>query len=253
MKTILAVIGSLLAGFSAEAQQTQVDSKYGERPASSVFDPSGLLSPAQQQEISEPLVKIRMNEGIDVLVIVLPEIGEAPPKHIARGFAEKWIDTKLHSVVLHVPGHPDSPWISPGEVVGVAIKSEAVEETIAAAERRAAAEPDDFGKIRAASIEAADTIRYWMGGAAIRSEEIISMRLERQLALEKRQRLIKLAAILAMAAAIPMIAGFFFLYISFKNSRPKTFPTLRKTPRLGAPYAGGNHAATGPRNNSTSS
>lgn len=246
MKTIFAVIFSLVAAFSTLVGQTRADSKYGERPSSSVFDPSGLLTPREHREISEPLLKIRMNEGIDVLVIVLPEIGEAPPEHVAKGFAEQWIDNELHSVVLHVPGHPDSPWISPGEIVGVAVKSEAVEETITAAERRAAAEPDDFGKIRAASIEAADAIRYWMGGAAIRSEEIISRRLEHQLAFEKRQRLLKLAAVLAAAAAIPLIAGIIFLYIGFKNRRPKIFPTLRKTSRLGAPYAGGNHAVNTP-------
>lgn len=247
MKTLPpAIIFFLAAAIATIADQVPNDSRYGERPASSVFDPAGVLTPQEQREISEPLVKIRMNEGIDVLVIVLPEIGEAPPDHVARGFAEQWISNELHSVVLHVPGHQDSPWISPGEIVGMAVDPTLVEETIGAAERRAAAEPDDFGKIRAASIEAADAIRYWMGGAAIRSEEKISRRLESQLAFERRQRLLKLAVVLAAAAAIPLIAGFVVLYIRLKNNRPKTFPKLRKVPRLGAPYAGGNHAVSQP-------
>lgn len=244
MKTIATAMLLFLGCLMAAAEQTQTDSKYGDRPASSVFDPYGVLTPTQHENISAPLRKIREDEGIDVIVVILPEIGEAPPEHVAKGFADIWIDTKLHAVVLHVPGHPDTPWIVPSNIVGLAVKAEAIKTSISDARQRARAEPDDYGKIRAASIEAADLIRYWIGGALIRSEEVITLRLQRQLAFEKRQRLLKLAAALAAAAAIPMILGFVALYLRLRENRPKHFPAIRRIQRLGAPYAGGNHAVT---------
>jgi hypothetical protein len=244
MKSMILPILAFLCLQAVEADQTQSGFKFGERPKNSIFDPTGVLTPQQQVLIAGPLGKILKAEGIDVMVVILPEIGDAPPEHVAKGFAEKWATTKVNSVVLHVPGHPDSPWILPGDVVGLAVKPEAVSATITEAEKRARAESDDFGKIRAASIEAADAIRYWMGGAFILTERHINQQLANQLAFERRERLLKLAAALAAAGAIPLILGLVFIYLRIRNSGAREFPQIRKVQRLGAPYAGGNHTLT---------
>jgi len=236
--------GILLLAFAPGlfAQGVEKDFKFGGRPPDAVFDPADVLLPKQRQEIAAPLAKVLANEGIDVLVVILPEIGDAPAKHVAKGFREKWSDQLINVVVLHVPGNPESPWIIPGEVIARVVKSDKLQESLDAAQRRARAEPDDYAKIRAGSVEAADLMRYWTGGAVIRSEAIITDRLTRQLAFEKRQRLLKLAAMLGLAGAIPIIAVLLLFLTKLKKRGPRNFPPVRKFSRLGAPYAGGNNA-----------
>jgi len=238
---IPAALVSLLLCVAAEADQTQSGFKYGERPKNSIFDPTGVLTPQEQDRISEPLRAILRNEGIDIIIVILPELGDAPPGHVVKGFAEKWATTTVNSVVLHVPGKEGSPWIFPG-----AVKPEVVNETIEAARKRASAEPTDFGKVRAASIEAADAIRYWLGGELLRTEDMVSRRLEWQIERERRERQLKVSAALGAAALFPLFFGAVFLVLRLKGRRPKSFPSLRKTSRLGAPYAGGNSNCSKP-------
>ncbi|QTN32117.1 TPM domain-containing protein [Akkermansiaceae bacterium] len=238
MKILAAFLGLLLC-IPAGADQTQSNFKYGERTGNSIFDPKGVLTPQEKDDISAPLREILKNEGIDILVVILPEIGDAPPMHVAREFAEKWATTTVNSVVLHVPGKQGSPWIFPGEVMAAALKPESVKHMIAAAEKRAAAEPTDFGKVRAASVEAADAIRYWLGGALLHTEERINKRLELQLERDRRERLLKLSAALGAAALIPLAFAAVFLTLRMRGREGLRFPQLRKSARLGAPYSGG--------------
>lgn len=244
MKTLALFLLLSVSLLFAESEQAQSGFRFGERPKNSVFDPGGILTPKELAELAEPLAKVRESEGIDVMVVILPVINEVLPEHVAEGFAEKWASTKLNAVVLHVPGREGSPWIFPGRVMGEMLKPEALSESITAAEKRAAAEPTDFGKVRAASTEASDALRYWMGGAVIRSEEMINRRLAAQLVYESRQQLIKAAAVLGAAALIPLLVGLVLIVLSIRNSRPKLFPNIRILPRLGAPYSGGNNAVS---------
>lgn len=219
--------------------------QYGERPVNSVFDPTGVLTVKETKEISDPVLKILENEEIDVIVVILPEIGEAPPRHVARGYADKWSRTKINAAVLHVPGSENSPWIFPGKALSDAVMPEVIQESLEDAESRASAELSDFDKIRAASIEAADIMRFWKGNIVIYKEETVSRQLQARLDFEKKQRLIKLSLALGAAALIPLIIGFVFFFIRIKNSGVKRFPNVRVVRRLGAPYSGGNNAVSG--------
>ncbi|MFM2197869.1 MAG: hypothetical protein RLZZ505_1301 [Verrucomicrobiota bacterium] len=242
MKTLAFLLLLSASLLSADTDQTQSGFRYGERPKNSVFDPAGILTPKEQAALAEPLAKVRESEGIDVMVVILPEIQEVQPEHVAAGFAQKWAMTKVNAVVLHVPGKDGTPWIFPGDVMNSILKPGTLRVSMAAAEKRAAAEPTDFGKVRAASTEASDAIRYWMGVSVIRSEQMIDKRLEAQLAHERRQRLLKLAAVLGAAALIPLAATVFLIVARVRNARPRFFPHTRVVPRLGAPYSGGNNA-----------
>lgn len=243
---IYLIFGMLLLATAPglRAQGPEKEFKFGSRPHDGIFDPAGILLSKQREEIAVPLAKVLKNEGIDVLVIILPEIGDAPAKHVAQGFREEWSDTPINAVALHVPGNPESPWIFPGDVINRLVKAEKLLESVDAGEKRAAAEADDFGRIRAASVEAADIMRFWTGGAVLRTESLISERETRELAFENRRRLIKLAAMVGLAGAIPIIAGLVFFLGRLKKTGPRNFPPVRKIPRLGAPYAGGNHAVS---------
>ncbi|MDP4626092.1 MAG: TPM domain-containing protein [Akkermansiaceae bacterium] len=231
--------------FAVSADQAQSGFKYGERPTNSVFDPTGILTVKEADEIATPLVEILKNEEIDVIVVVLPEIGTAPPLHVARGFAEKWSQTEINAVVLHIPGQEDSPWIFPGKVMSSTLPPDVMRQSLEEAESRARAEPSEFSKIKAASIEAADVMRFWKGSEVIRDEVKISRQLQARLIFEQRDRLIKLSLGIGAAALIPLIFGAVFFFVRIKSSGAKRFPDLRVTHRLGAPYSGGNNAVSG--------
>ncbi len=231
----------------AVAQESAKDFEFGKRPMDGVFDPSGILGQKQRNDVADPLGVILETQNIDVMVVILPEIGSAPPKHVAKGFRDEWAVSPVNAVVLHVPGNPQSPWIFPGDIIYRVVKASQLEEWIDAGEKRASSESDDFGKIRAASVEATDIMRYSSGGALLQSEILISERFKQQIAHDKKERLMKMAFFLSLAGAVPIVIGLGYLVANFGKSRPRNFPIVRKIPRLGAPYAGGNNAAGNPR------
>lgn len=228
----------------ARANLDKTDFKFGPRPESGFFDPADIITDAQRKEIAAPLARILEEEGIDVMVVLLPEKSSVPAKFFVSFFFENWKKSEINAVVFYVPGEPGSPWIFPGAVVEKVVSPEILKASVAAAEKRARAEPDDFGKIRAASIEAADVMRYWTGGAILRTESILYEREKQLAALERKKRLLKIGGMLGAAAGIPLIVGLAFLINRIRQDSPRNFPNVRKISRLGAPYAGGNTAST---------
>ena len=88
--------------------------EFGDRPPTQVFDPAESLGAPMPAEISEPLVSIYQNEGVDVVVVVLDDLEGESAREVALRFAERWCDSPVHAVVLHVPGTAEGPWIVPG-------------------------------------------------------------------------------------------------------------------------------------------
>jgi hypothetical protein len=216
--------------------------EYGPRPPLSVFDPKGFLAPPQLKAISDPLAAYFQKEGIDVIVVMLADLGNAPPEHVARSFATAWCASPLHCIVLHVPGREDSPWIVPnGRLVGH-LNPDQVQQAVANARRRAASEPKDPDKVRAAANEAADMLRYWMANAINRSDMIQTESARIRSELETRSRQWKVGVMVTIASVIPVIAGISLLLVFLSRRGPRYFPKSRSGPRLGAPHAGGNHA-----------
>ncbi|MEY3896844.1 MAG: hypothetical protein RLZZ214_2364 [Verrucomicrobiota bacterium] len=216
--------------------------EYGPRPPLSVFDPGGSMDPAQVKAISDPLAAFYQKEGIDVIVVVVPELGNAPPEHVARSFASAWCKSPLHCVVLHVPGREDGPWIVPNGRLVEHLNPDQVQQAVNAGRRRAASEAKDADKVRAAANEAADMLRYWMANALNRSEIIRteSGRIRSELETRSRQR--TMAAMLTAASVVPVIAGISLIIVFLRRRGARYFPQPASRPRLGAPYAGGNHA-----------
>jgi hypothetical protein len=216
--------------------------EYGPRPSLPVFDPDEFLEPALVKEIAEPLAKNLREEGVDVMVVVLKDIGSAPPEHVARQFAAAWCTSPAHCIVLHVPGNPGSPWIVPaGQVINDA-RPEQLEQDVMDRERRAKAEPDDPHKVKAAASESADMLRYWMKNALNRSEmiqtESTRIRTEQEtISIKKRVAIFgTLASLLPLAALLGVIMR------GIRKRGPAYFPNHLWRLRLGAPHAGGNHA-----------
>ncbi len=216
--------------------------EYGLRPASPVFDPAGLLKPEAVKEISGPLESIAKSEDIDILVVVLADLDQAPPELVAGRFAKAWCVSPLHCVVLDVPGHADSPWIVPGGKLIAYLNPEQVRDAVANACRRAASEPKEEDKVKAATREAADMLRFWMANAknyrAMIQAESAKIRVE----LHDQSGKWRLAVMMAAALLVTLFIGFTMLARLTGRRAPRAFPFHNWQTRLGAPHAGGNHA-----------
>ncbi|MGL4398521.1 MAG: hypothetical protein ACRCXD_01520 [Luteolibacter sp.] len=208
--------------------------EYGPRPPQSVFDPGGYLDPAFAKVISDPLEALFKKEGIDVVVVVLPDLGKAPPEHIAQSFGSAWCLPALHCVVMHVPGHEGSPWIFPDGKLVDHLDPAHVEKAVGDARRRAAAEAKDPDQVKAAAEEAADLLRYWMANALNRTEMIQFEKARMRQELETKSQQWKIATMVAAAGAIPLIAGVWVVFVILRRRGPGHFPT----PDCRAPHAG---------------
>ncbi|MFT4175852.1 MAG: TPM domain-containing protein [Luteolibacter sp.] len=215
--------------------------EYGPRPAAPLFDPENFLTPDQASKIIKPLQEVMKNDNIDVIAVVLPTLGDAPPKYVAERFGEAWGDATVHAVVLFSPGRQDGPWIVPGGKFLRAIKPAEVEKKIAVAQRRAASEPYASHKILAACTEASDLLRYWTGGMLSYGE---NFQFQRSVLIQEQQRKKFLLKAIGLGTACSVIPAALFIWWIVRRRRaaqPLHFPIPPITPRLGAPYAGGNH------------
>ena len=234
---LLACLLPVMAALGASA-----DFEYGPRPPHSVFDPGGFLDPQVTQEISDPLAKILAEQGVDVIVVIMDDLEGAPPEHVAGRFADAWCKAPLHAVVLHVPGNADGPWIVPAGRLIEGIKPEILSQDVADAERRAALEPTEAAKVKAAATEAADRLRYWLGTAINRSDYLTDARTKIRMEQETKSKQWRIAMLTAAASAIPLLVLVSALFYMFRKPGPRQFPNPNPPRRLGAPHAGGNHA-----------
>lgn len=216
--------------------------EYGPRPPLCVFDPTEQLKPETVKELSESLAAIYQKEGIDVIVVILNDLGKAPPEHVAKRFAEAWSKSSIHCVILQVSDHADSPWVVPGGKILGYLNPDQVQLAVASIQRHAAAEPRDEDKIITAANESADMLRYWMANAINRSAMIQTESAKMRKDLETKARQRQVAVMIAAGTFIPIIAGISLLVVVLRSRRPAYFPDPAWQPRLGAPHAGGNHA-----------
>ena len=237
--SILLSVCLLVLAFASAGRAA--DFEYGGRPPGSVFDPENVLDPATKAEISVPLERILKDEGVDVVVVILPTLDGAPPGFVAGRFSEAWCESPIHAVVLHVPGDKEAPWIVPdGKLIG-SLKPELVSQKVADAMRNAAREPTEAAKVRAAATEAADMLRYWMRNAINRSEFLETERTKIRLELETQARRKQITLLAGAALTVPLFIGVVFLFAALKKRGPGLFPDNRPPRRLGAPHCGGNH------------
>lgn len=218
------------------------DFQYGPRPPVAVFDPSGMLLPRTLQEISAPLDAIRKSEGIDVIVVILPDIGDAPPAFVAGQFAQAWGSETLRCVVLYVPNRLGSPWIFPSGKLLDAFQPAEIDRAIAQAQHRVLAEPKDLGKLKAAATESTDLLRYWMASAVNHTDTLVTESQRRRTERDASLRTWKIAGVVAFGALIAALFGISLLLAHLRGRGPAHFPTHSWQTRLGAPHAGGNHA-----------
>ncbi len=241
---ILILMLILNVGGICFAQPSRKDFEYGPRPALSVFDPSGLIAPEIIKEISDPLLKTYQSEGIDVFVVILNDLKGAPPEHVARSFAKAWCQATIQAIVLHVPGQSDSPWIVPaGRIIKVVPPAE-IALAVAAVHDHAILQKDDAEKIRTAATETTAMLRHWVKDVIRRTEAERAARIESESQKNLRNKLIKAGLLIGACLLIPLGGIIFSIVRKMEARRPAYFPPHDNPRRLGAPYAGGNHAVT---------
>ncbi|RYD17713.1 MAG: hypothetical protein EOP88_25130 [Verrucomicrobiaceae bacterium] len=218
--------------------------EFGPRPTQSVFDPGGILKPAEVEGISAPLKAIYQKKGVDVLVVVVQDVGKAPPEHVAGRFAEAWSTSDLRCVVLHLPGHEQSPWVVPSGRLVSYLNTDEVQKAVDDIRRHAASQPKDAEKVRTAATETSDMLQYWLASTINHSEMIRTESTKMRLEQETKARQWRIAAMAGVASVIPL-AGIISLLVSWSRRRGAGyFPNHAWQLRLGAPHAGGNHAVT---------
>ena len=238
---IIPILFSLMLAVPVTAE-TASEFEYGPRPPLSVFDPDGFLEPELVKQISDPLTNIYKNEGVDVIVVILTDLQGAPPEHVARCFSDAWCSSPVHCIVLHVPGRKESPWIFPAGKLIDLLDPQTVRQSVETAEKRASLETKEPGKVRAASTEATDMLRYWMSNMVNHSELLKTERAKALAVFEDKSRLRRAVLLLVVACSIPLIACVSMIYFLFRKRGPRYFPNRPWQLRLGAPHAGGNHA-----------
>ena len=219
----------------------QDDFEYGVRPPNSVFDPHGLLDPRTLARITEPLPRLLAEENIDVIVVVLEDLGGAPPEFVARRFSDAWCNTPAHAVVLHVPGNADSPWIVPGGPLVDQVQREVRNERMDQARKNARREPTQKDKVRVATVEAADMLRFWSSGTMIHRELVTAHRKAAVDKVMEEYRLRKIRLYVLVGGGILLVIGLLLLLLWWRKPRQRNFPDFHPPRRLGAPHGGGNH------------
>jgi len=217
--------------------------EYGPRPPLPVFDPTSILTPDEAVKIAQPMEDLRRKEGVDVFTVVLPDLGEAPPEHVAKRFADAWGNPDIHAIVLYTPNTKGSPWIIPGGKVISLIKQELIKKSVADAQRRASLQPTPSGKVRAATEEAADLLRMWTGSAVTHGENVRDWR---NTLLTQRSERIQRWKYIALAVGCSIIPLFFLgwkIRSHLAGKAPLRFPQPTYSRRLGAPFCGGNSAS----------
>ncbi|MGC4015995.1 MAG: TPM domain-containing protein [Luteolibacter sp.] len=237
---VILLLVSFLASMPARADEPAFE--YGPRPENSIYDPEQSLSPETAKRLADELTGIRTRDRADVMIVLLPGIGELPPEHVARRFDEAWGKDVLHAVVLDVAGRNDGPWILVGGEVTNSDRKDVIPRMTKSALRLARQEPDRESCLRSAAVQTSDILRYMKGKVKSQMEayqsERMKVRLDMQRSLE-RKRIFLIAAICSL---VPVTGTLFLIGSVIWRCRARRFPEVIWSRRLGAPYTGGNNA-----------
>lgn len=231
----------MIVGFSVRAMGEPAF-EHGVRPASSLYDPERSLSSELADHLIVELEKANKRDQADVMVVLLPTVGELPPEHVARRFSEAWGNRLLNAVILDVAGRNDGPWIHVGGDLAFNDRDGYLPQRVRDALRLARQEPDRESCLRSATAQTADLLRFVRGRAQSQGEAYLTEQFKARLETERKARMGKILLYGAAASVIPFF-GFIALCVMFYlRRRPRHFPPVLWSRRLGAPHGGGNDA-----------
>jgi len=230
----------VLAWLPARAENSSFE--YGPRPENSIYDPEQSLSQEMAKRLADELTHLQSRERADVVIVLLPSIGELPPEHVARRFDEAWGKDVLHAVVLDVAGRNDGPWIHVGGEVTNSDRRDIIPRMTKEALRLARQEPDRESCLRSASVQTSDILRYLKGKVKTQVEEYQSERFREHQQKERDAEQKRILLVSAASCLLPLAGIVFLIGSVIWRCRARRFPEIIWTRRLGAPHAGGNNA-----------
>lgn len=236
------VLGWLLLVTGAPGADKAIAFEHGMRPPNGVFDALELLDFTTLKQIESQLPGLLQDENIEVIVVVLDDLEGAPPDFVAKRFADAWCSAPVHAVVLHVPGNENSPWIFPYGRFLDQMQPQVVKERVAQAKRNASREPTEADKVRAATVEAADMLRFWTGGTDMFNTMLTEVRKARMAEAISEDQMRGIRMYLMAGMGILLVIALAMLLTLRRKPKRRTFPDFQPSNRMGAPYAGGNHA-----------
>jgi hypothetical protein len=243
MNRIFPTILFLLLSWLPLHANPKVISEYGPRPENGIYDPENSLSPELVDRLAADLKVLHSRDGADVIVVILPTMGELPAEHVAKRFSDAWAgEDLLCAVVLDVTGRNDGPWIHIGGSVTNSDRRDVIPSLVQQGLRRARQEPDRESALRSAAEESSNIIRFLLGRVKKQSDDYLArltkLRLEEEMRQERKRKIL-------IASGVGVVGGsglLCLIVIAVLRWRPRHFPLIVPARRLGAPYAGGNNA-----------
>jgi hypothetical protein len=226
---------------AAEINLYQFDQQ---RPLDGIYDPGEWIRGPAKTNLTRELNSIRESSGIDVLVAVVDKLGENDPQAIADELANRWGYHGGRALVLCVPDHPDSPWISISGLIRSEIPRPTLEAIIDKAKQRARTDQTAHGAARRAVDSLGEDLRY-ASARALRTVQAPVGPVGRPSIKDLFFLLLRSIKTILIVVAVFSTIGFLIIYSAIKiwkkarmTLTPKIFPDVSWKPRFGAPHAG---------------
>lgn len=215
-----------------------------DKPKGQVSDESKWLTPEEQYEWERQLESWKRNDGVDIYLVILPNLHNTPADHVMHEIANRWGDPALRGVVLYVPSSAGPRIWWEGEIIEkINLDPRAQREMILRIEKRAGSESTERERLRSAIYQLSDTMRVihsqWRQFSAMRDKWNDSIYQK-----WSRDRMIRRAKWIGIAAVglVALVTVVWFLHRRFTKQRRYFFPQVSAQRRFGALHAGGSGA-----------
>lgn len=240
-------VGLLLWAFMAVfacAQSSSPVFTMPAKPQGQVSDESKWLTPEEQYEWERQLESWKRQDGVDIYLVILPNLHGTPADHVMQEIAKRWGAATLRGVVLYVPSSAGPRIWWEGEIVEkINLDPRARREMILRMEKKAGSETTERERISSAIHQLSDTMRVihsqWKQFNAMRDKwnDTIYQKWSRD-RMNRRARWIGVAA---GGLTVLVTVGWFF-HRRLTRQRRYFFPHVSAQRRFGALHAGGSGA-----------
>jgi hypothetical protein len=216
----------------------------GLRPDDGIYDPGRRLSEPATSSLIREARSISESSGLDLLIAVVDGVDAPDPPAMAAELANRWGYHGGRALVLWVPDHPETPWISVSGLIRSEIPAAELEAIIQRAKHRAKSHASIDEGILAVVASLGEDLRFAAGKAARGTQATRTgpVRLSAKelffLVIQQSKKIVVLAGIFIAGV---LLLGFWGwkIWRAFRISLvPKTFPEVSWRPRFGAPHAG---------------
>jgi len=214
------------------------------KPKGQVSDESKWLSPEEQFEWERQLESWKHNDGVDIYLVILPNLHNTPADHVMQEIAKRWGAATLRGVVLYVPSSAGPRIWWEGEIIEkINLDPRAQREMILRMEKKAGSESTERERVSSAMYQLSDTMRVihsqWKQFSAMRDKwnDTIYQKWAKDRMI-RRAKWIGIAAVVLTALAVVAL----LLHRRLSKQRRYFFPQVSAQRRFGALHAGGSGA-----------